>query len=131
MKIVNTEQMRQFENAQVDAGVSLDQLMENAGLAIARSISNLLDGTRGKRVVVLVGQGNNGGDGMVAAKYLTDWGAVVTIYLTSPAKREDKFSECIERRIRVVDAKDDLEHWQLASYVSLADVVIDAVLGIG
>lgn len=131
MKIVNTEQMRQFENAQVDAGVSLDQLMENAGLAIARSISNLLDGTRGKRVVVLVGQGNNGGDGMVAAKYLTDWGAVVTLYLTSPTKREDKFSECIERRIRVVDAKDDLEHWQLASYVSLADVVVDAVLGIG
>ena len=31
----------------------------------------------------------------------------------------------------MVDAKDDLEHWQLASYVSLADVVVDAVLGIG
>ena len=131
MKIVNAEQMRELESITVESGVSADQLMENAGLAIARSVSNLLDGTRGKRVVILVGPGNNGGDGMVAAKYLTDWGAVVTLYITSIKKREDKFAECLERRIRVIDAKEDFEHWQLANYVSLADIVVDAVLGIG
>ena len=105
--------------------------MESAGLAVARSVAHRLDGVRSKRIVVLVGPGNNGGDGMVAARYLADWGAVVTLYMTTARRREDKFEECRERRCRVVEASEDLECWQLGSYVSLADLVLDAVLGIG
>lgn len=105
--------------------------MESAGLAVARSIAHRLDGVRSKRVVVLVGPGNNGGDGMVAARFLADWGAVVTLYMTTARRREDKFEECRERRCRVVEASEDLECWQLGSYASLADLVLDAVLGIG
>ncbi len=105
--------------------------MESAGLTVARSIAHRLDGVRSKRIVVLVGPGNNGGDGMVAARYLADWGAVVTLYMTTARRREDKFEECRERRCRVVEASEDLECWQLGSYVSLADLVLDAVLGIG
>ena len=131
MKVVTTEQMRLLERRAEEAGVSLDVLMENAGLAVARSISRILDGPRGKRVVVLVGPGNNGGDGMVAARYLADWGAVVTLYMTTARRRDDKFDDCRERRVRVVEAGSDIEQWQLASYVGLADLVLDAVLGIG
>ncbi len=131
MKVVATEQMRLLERRAEEAGVSLDVLMENAGLAVARSISRILDGPRGKRVVVLVGPGNNGGDGMVAARYLADWGAVVTLYMTTARRRDDKFDDCRERRVRVVEAGSDIEQWQLASYVGLADLVLDAVLGIG
>ena len=72
---------------------------------------------RGKRTVVLVGSGNNGADGMVAARYLADWGAVVTLYMTSARRNEVKFEECRERRVRIVEASEDLECWQLASYV--------------
>ena len=68
---------------------------------------------------------------MVAARYLADWGAVVTLYMTSARRNEVKFEECRERRVRIVEASEDLECWQLASYVSLADLVLDAVLGIG
>lgn len=131
MKVVTTDQMRTLEQRAIDAGVPEEALMENAGLGVARSIAQRIDGVRGKRVVVLVGPGNNGGDGMVASRYLADWGAVVTLYMTTSRRREDKFEECRERRLRVIEARDDLEHWQLGSYVSLADVVLDAVLGIG
>ena len=131
MKIVTGAQMRQLEERAVAAGVSLDTLMESAGLAVARRIVQLLDGVRGKRVVVLVGPGNNGGDGMVAARYLADWGALITLYMASGRRREDKFEECRSRQVRVVEAADDPEQMHLASYVALADLVVDAVLGIG
>ncbi len=131
MKVVTTEQMRLLERRAEEAGTPASELMENAGLAAARNIARILDGPRGKRVVVLVGPGNNGGDGMVAARYLADWGAVVTLYMTTARRREDKFDDCRERRVRVVEASADLEQWQLASYVSLADLVLDAILGIG
>ena len=123
--------MRLLESRAEEAGVPAESLMESAGLAVARSVARRLDGVRSKRIVVLVGPGNNGGDGMVAARYLADWGAVVTLYMTTARRREDRFEECRERRCRVVEASEDLECWQLASYVSLADLVLDAVLGIG
>ena len=131
MKVVTSEEMRLLESRAAEAGVPAESLMESAGLAVARNVAHRLDGVRSKRIVVLVGPGNNGGDGMVAARYLADWGAVVTLYMTTARRREDRFEECRERRCRVVEASEDLECWQLASYVSLADLVLDAVLGIG
>ncbi|MEX2599854.1 MAG: NAD(P)H-hydrate epimerase, partial [Dehalococcoidia bacterium] len=131
MKVVTVEEMRHLEQKAVQAGVTEDMLMETAGLVVARRIAQLADGIRGKRIVVLVGPGNNGGDGMVAARYLADWGALVTLYMTSARRREDKFEDCRTRRLRIVEAKDDPDQWQLSSYVPLADVVLDAVLGIG
>ena len=131
MKIVTVEQMRELERRAVDAGVPEDSLMESAGLAVARRVTQLMDGVRGKRVVVLVGGGNNGGDGLVAARYLADWGALVTLYMTSPRRREDKFEACRARRVRIVEASDDPEQLELGSSVPLSDVVLDAVLGIG
>ena len=131
MKIVTVEQMRAIEARAVEAGVSEDTLMESAGLAVARRVGQWLDGVRGRRVLVLVGPGNNGGDGMVAARYLSDWGALVTLYMTAAARREDKFEECRAQRVRVVEARDDLDQWALSSYLPITDLVIDAVLGLG
>ena len=131
MKLVTTAQMRQVEEQAAAAGVSLDALMETAGLTVARRIAQLLDGVRGKRLLVLVGPGNNGGDGMVAARYLSDWGALVTLYMTSSRRREDKFEECRSRRVRIVEARDDRDQVALSTYLPLTDLVLDAVLGTG
>ncbi|MCH8198892.1 MAG: NAD(P)H-hydrate dehydratase [Chloroflexi bacterium] len=131
MKVVTVEQMRELERRAVESGIAEDALMETAGLGVARYVAQLLDGIRGRRLVVLVGPGNNGGDGMVAARYLADWGALITLYMTSARRRDDKFEECRARRVRVVEGADDPEQWQLGSYLALTDVVIDAVLGIG
>ncbi len=132
MKIVTVEQMRRLEERSEAAGVSTDTLMEAAGLVVARTIAQLLDGIRGKRVLVLVGPGNNGGDGLVTARYLSDWGALVSLYMTAASRgREDKFEECRSRRMRVVEAREDPDQLALSSYLALTDLVLDAVLGIG
>ena len=132
MKVVTTEEMRRLEERSVAAGVSIDSLMEAAGLAVARQVTQLLDGIRGKRILVLVGPGNNGGDGLVAARYLSDWGALVTLYMTTASRSKvDKFEECRARRMRVVEGPEDSDQWALNNYLSLTDLVLDAVLGTG
>ena len=131
MKLVTTTEMRRVEEQAAAADVSFDALMEAAGLAVARRITQLLDGVRGKRLLVLIGPGNNGGDGMVAARYLSDWGALITLYMTSSQRREDKFEECRTRRVRIVEAREDQDSVALSTYLPLTDLVIDAVLGTG
>ena len=70
MKIVTAEQMAGLERESERTGVSTDTLMENAGLAAAHSSRRLMGGAAGKRVLVLVGPGNNGADGLVSARHL-------------------------------------------------------------
>ncbi len=65
-----------------DFGLDVLSLMENAGLAVARLAREMLGGsTEGKLVCCLVGKGNNGGDGLVAARHLSNWGAKVSVVL--------------------------------------------------
>ena len=94
MKIVTIEQMRAIEDRSEEAGVSKDTLMENAGLAVARSVRHHYGPLTGVHILVLVGSGNNGGDGLVAARHLDTWGARVDVYIcrcllyTSPSPRD-------------------------------------------
>jgi ADP-dependent NAD(P)H-hydrate dehydratase / NAD(P)H-hydrate epimerase len=57
------------------------ELMENAGLATARVVEELIGGASGKRILVLSGKGNNGGDGAVTARLLANGGAMVQVIL--------------------------------------------------
>ncbi|HJV05668.1 MAG TPA: NAD(P)H-hydrate epimerase, partial [Actinomycetota bacterium] len=66
-------------------GTSVETLMERAGRAVARATADLLGGTYGRRIVVVCGKGNNGGDGLVAARHLGAWGAApVVVLLANP-----------------------------------------------
>ena len=60
--------------------------MEEAGLASAQEAWMLLGTLEGRQIVVLAGPGNNGGDGLVAARHLHDWGSEVTV--VAPRGRE-------------------------------------------
>src|SRR5690606_20565759 len=62
-------------------------LMEHAGLAVARRSWQQLVGTRSRKAVVFAGTGNNGGDGLVAARLLTNWGARVRVFLAGDPRR--------------------------------------------
>jgi hydroxyethylthiazole kinase-like uncharacterized protein yjeF len=79
MKILIAEEMGAADRRSVDAGVPVAQLMENAGAAVARFCLRRFTG--GGVVVVLAGKGNNGGDGMVAARHLADSGRRVRVAL--------------------------------------------------
>ena len=73
MKIATTEEMREIEKAADSQGLTYATMMENAGRAVAREIQTRW-GAEGMTVVVLVGPGNNGGDGLVAARHLQEAG---------------------------------------------------------
>ena len=88
MKIVTSTQMRLIEERCEASGVSTDTLMERAGLAVARRVLHHLGHLAGVHVLVLVGRGNNGADGLVAAAHLRRWGAECDgLRLPGPSQR--------------------------------------------
>lgn len=60
-------------------GFSVDQLMELAGLSVAASLAAEYPSALHKRVLVVAGPGNNGGDGLVAARHLHHFGYTVQV----------------------------------------------------
>ncbi len=132
MKIVNTRQMQEIEQASVRAGVSLDTLMENAGRAIADALRDHLPSSGSGPALVLVGPGNNGGDGLVAARHLAARGVAVTAYLfLARAAEDEKRDLAIEAGVEMVHAFEDTDRSRLAAVTAGARVIIDAVLGTG
>jgi ADP-dependent NAD(P)H-hydrate dehydratase / NAD(P)H-hydrate epimerase len=132
VKVVTTAEMIELEHRSDAAGVPPNVLMEHAGLAIARHIHRLVGNVAGRDIVVLAGPGNNGGDGLVAARHLRDWGARVCVYLPVKRKDSDKNLHLVkERIIRIVLADDDKKYAVLRNALSSADVVIDAIFGTG
>ena len=132
MKIVTVEQMASLEAASERAGVSTDQLMENAGQAIANQAIEMLDGPRDASVVILVGPGNNGGDGLVAARLLHCAGVKALAYVCANRRQPDpKLSLAREAGVSVAFLQEDSDLDLLQGYLEQAGLVIDAVLGTG
>ncbi|MEX2226794.1 MAG: NAD(P)H-hydrate dehydratase [Dehalococcoidia bacterium] len=130
MKLVTSAQMRALEQQAVDAGTSLDALMEAAGLAVAQEVWLSRGVVAGRRVLVLVGPGNNGGDGLVAARHLAEWDADVAVYM-SGARDDEKLTLVRAGSAAVFVAADDHDYATLQEALEGAEVVIDALLGIG
>lgn len=131
MKLVTSEQMRALEQAAAAAGVAADQLMENAGLATAQEAWMLLGSLEDRRIIVLCGPGNNGGDGLVAARHLADWGVQVYVYLVQPRSDDPLLQPLREMEVAILAADDDANQQALKETMVGADLVIDALLGTG
>jgi len=128
MKIVTAAQMVAIEQASEKAGVSTDVLMENAGLAVAQGAREMV-GAAGVRIGVLVGPGNNGADGLVAARHLRRWGAEVTCFLvTGRPETDPKLDLAMEYGVRVIDGATT---GTVERMLTRSDLVIDALLGTG
>ena len=132
MKIVTADQMRRLEQACIPLGVSLDDLMERAGLEVARCARSLLGGAVGRRIVVLVGPGNNGADGFVAARHLQRWGAEVSAHVLGRRLQSDPKRElALHEGIFLHDITDEAYLPRLRHDLAGCALVIDAVLGTG
>lgn len=121
MKAVTADEMRSIERAAVVKGFSLDTLMKRAGLAVAEAVA---ESAPDAPIVVLVGPGNNGGDGLVAAQRLRERGWDVTAYLL-------RQRDLVGYTGPVADTADDPDLQYLRSLLSNAGSVVDALLGIG
>jgi hydroxyethylthiazole kinase-like uncharacterized protein yjeF len=132
MKVVTAEEMRHIDRMAGELGVTTEMLMENAGRAVAEEVRKAAGSVVGKRVLVLVGPGNNGGDGLVAGRYLSDWGAEVVIYLCAQRPSADKnLALVMERGLALFKAWEDDAFRNLGSLLGSSEVVVDAVLGTG
>lgn len=67
---------------------SIDQLMELAGLAVSQAVYRLQPLDNGQRILVACGPGNNGGDGLVAARHLFHYGYRPTVFYPKRSKNE-------------------------------------------
>lgn len=134
IKIVSVSQMRAIE-AQADAdGLSYSTLMENAGKAIAQRAFELLNtlSSDDKRVTVLVGTGNNGGDGLVAARLIAQEGvAQVRAYLLKKRDDDPLLIAARDAGVFIADAEDDQRFRVLANTIASGNLLIDALFGIG
>ena len=132
MKAVTAAQMRRLEQAAVEVGVSLDKLMENAGRAVGDEVAARLGNPARSRIVVLVGPGNNGGDGLVAATRLAQQGAAVEAFVVAGSGNPAGKGPAAEAAgVQVEMAGDEPGIRTLSRSAASADVVIDAVLGTG
>src|SRR4030042_341704 len=132
MKIVNVAQMQDIERRCADEGISTAELMDNAGLAVAKATHNWLEEVAEKRIVVLIGPGNNGSDGLVAARHLQEWGAMVFVYLATPRAKDDvNYNLLLEKSIICNQAAKDAKGNLLAGLLGSANAVLDCLFGTG
>jgi hydroxyethylthiazole kinase-like uncharacterized protein yjeF len=127
VKIVSVAQMRALEAAAFSAGISEAALQERAGHALAEEVFKLVK--PGERVVVLVGHGNNGRDGAVAAKWLVRHNVVVDVVLAPRHAVTPTELVQLQSLGGLVIASTDgtaVEH-----ALRSTRVVVDALLGIG
>ena len=124
--------MKEIERRAAEIGLPPNVLMENAGLAIAQNVKGWLGNVVQQQILVLVGPGNNGGDGLVAARHLHDWGARVHIHLCTERSNDDANYVIVrERGIPCTTASEDQDLSNLDTILSSSDVVIDALFGTG
>lgn len=131
-KIVTTKEMQALENAADAQGLSFDEMIQNAGKTIADVAISRLGKVEGKRVVILAGKGNNGGDGLVAALHLANAGAQVSVYLSEERTEDDELLKPLQdMQLLVAVYADDQRSRVLRNILKSADVVIDSILGTG
>jgi ADP-dependent NAD(P)H-hydrate dehydratase / NAD(P)H-hydrate epimerase len=133
MKIVNVAQMQQAERESSRFGISLSQLMENAGKAVAEEIRCIVGDLSRQYILVLVGPGNNGGDGLVAARYLYDWGVgrVKVLFCGKRAPDDLNLASVLKMGIHYRELESDINLSKFNEWLSESTAVLDAFFGTG
>ncbi|MCX6005104.1 MAG: NAD(P)H-hydrate dehydratase [Chloroflexi bacterium] len=132
MKVVTAEQMRNIDRMAAQAGITTEFLMENAGRSVAEETRNYVGNIVGRASLAIAGPGSNGGDALVAARYLQDWGAEVTVYMLSARSPGDKnLALAKEHGVNIIYSEKDRKFTKLKSLISSAEIIIDGILGTG
>jgi NAD(P)H-hydrate epimerase len=137
MEVVTGEQMRRIDRHAIeDAGIPSLQLMEAAGRGVAQALLEDYPDAASRGVVVLCGKGNNGGDGLVASRYLARAGVTPRVLLLARAAdlqgdAAHNYRAAGKYGLEVREVPDE-GAWATAQLV-LAEtaIVLDAILGTG
>jgi hydroxyethylthiazole kinase-like uncharacterized protein yjeF len=137
MRILNAEQMREADRRTIqDIGIASLVLMENAGRQVVAAIESLYPDLADRRIAIVCGKGNNGGDGFVVARTLQQRGFDVSVFVIgqiSEVKGDARINLTILGNIgqTVVEVADETS-WELhGTEITGHDLIIDAMFGIG
>ncbi|MBX3011030.1 MAG: NAD(P)H-hydrate dehydratase [Caldilineaceae bacterium] len=133
-KVVTVAEMQALEKATDATGHSYATMMEWAGRGVAQSIRARY--AQVGWVTVLVGPGNNGGDGLVCARYLHEAGQAVRVYLwrrrTAAAQDyEEHYAKVTALGIPTAHADTDGDFTTLCAWLAETALLVDALLGTG
>ena len=128
---ISVDQMYQIENKGHDMGFLKKFMMENAGAAAVRRLVEKTGSVDSKNIVIFVGLGNNGGDGLVMARHLAGYSANVTVMLLgTPDKiktEESNWNWSILEKMPSVK----LISGDSINFDFTPDILVDAILGTG
>lgn len=148
-KSVSAKQMQEIDvSAQEKFNIHGDKLMENAGRGIAEEIlntyfSDLCDIKRPtsscppspelkkRNVVIFCGTGNNGGDGLVIARYLLEWGLSVKCFLVDSNKYSELVVKNLKRAFFVSLSVKQIDKCPQLEKIQKPFLIVDALLGTG
>lgn len=137
MKLADSAIIREMDRkAAADYGIESIQLMENAGRGVADAVLRELSAFTSRRVSILAGKGNNGGDGFVAARHLKNAGAEVSVFALSKIEDLKGDADANAREWArmggetvVLSSPEDLE--KSKSALRHSSVIVDAIFGTG
>ena len=128
---ITVDQMYNIENKGHDMGFLKKFMMENAGAAAVRRLVEKLGNVESKNILIFVGMGNNGGDGLVMARHLAGYGAKVTVQLLGNPENikteESNWNWSILQKMPSVK----LMSGDSINFDFKPDVIIDGILGTG
>ena len=135
MKVVTAQEMREIDQQTIEQiGIPGAVLMEHAGTAVVRAIHQHFPECQ--RIAVIVGKGNNGGDGLVVARQLAHAGQPIQIFLVSPpesfvgdALTNLQIAQNLDLPITLILSEDELKREE--SQIASADLIVDSIFGTG
>ena len=137
MRVLNRQQMREADRRTIDdIGIPSIVLMENAGRQVVAAMEAAFDDLATRRIAVIAGRGNNGGDGFVVARTLVERDIDVSVYLIGEAagvKGDARTNLEILRNLGLdIIEIADAGAWELhGSDVLDSDLIVDALFGTG
>ena len=137
MILVTANEMQLMDRRTIESfGIPGRILMENAGRGATRFFFKQFSGYKNKRIGVIAGRGNNGGDGFVIARYLAQSGAEVEVYLLATSNRVEGDAAANLKLLTPLDIPlfeipDESSFSAYQSNMADCDVWIDAILGTG
>lgn len=140
MYVLTNEQMQKVDAETIETICPGLELMERAGRNVTTFIRHQFE-PEAKKAVIFVGPGNNGGDGLVIARYLCEAGWKCSVHLLkSPekftpdaAKNYQRFQKIIEKSPDAVEFDANRHDWpvRVAEETADADLIVDAIFGTG
>ena len=137
MKVATAEQMQELDRKSIETyRIPGIVLMENAGKGATEIISNTFPDIQNKKIAIVAGKGNNGGDGFVIARYLLNRGISVKVYLLADPKvlrgdAETNFQIFQRMKGEVISVPSSKDYQKVKKELEKFDLLIDAIFGTG